>query len=80
MALEVTLGNCNVMPGQACIHDFSSANCKWIVKSWIPACAGMTALTDPHCHCEERSDEAIHLSSLVFQKKMDCFPSCVLQK
>jgi hypothetical protein len=33
------------------------------------------ALTDPHCHCEERSDEAIHLSSLVFQKKMDCFTS-----
>jgi hypothetical protein len=37
--------------------------------------AASWALTDSHCHCEERSDEAIHLSSLVFQKKMDCFTS-----
>jgi hypothetical protein len=32
MTLEVTLGNFNVMPAQAGIHDFSSANCRWIVK------------------------------------------------
>jgi len=44
MTLEVTLGNFNVMPAQAGIHDFSSANCRWIVKSWIPAFAGMTGL------------------------------------
>jgi hypothetical protein len=44
MALEVTLGNFNVMPAQAGIHDFSSASCSWTVKSWIPAFAGMTDL------------------------------------
>ena len=42
MTLQVTLGNFNVMPAQAGIHDFSSAICRWIVKSWIPAFAGMT--------------------------------------
>jgi hypothetical protein len=46
MALEVTLGNITVMPAQAGIHDFSSASCRWIVKSWIPAFAGMTGLVD----------------------------------
>jgi hypothetical protein len=40
--LEVTLSNFNVMPAQAGIHDFSSASRTWIVKSWIPAFAGMT--------------------------------------
>ena len=35
MTLEMTLGNFNVMPAQAGIHDFSSVNCGWIVKSWI---------------------------------------------
>jgi hypothetical protein len=44
MALEVTLGNFNVMPARAAIHDFSSAICRWIAKSWIPAFAGMTGL------------------------------------
>jgi hypothetical protein len=42
MTLEVPLGYFNVMPAQAGIHDFSSAICNWIVKSWIPAFAGMT--------------------------------------
>jgi hypothetical protein len=42
MALEVTLVTFNVMPAQAGIPDFSSSMCRWIAKSWIPACAGMT--------------------------------------
>jgi hypothetical protein len=44
MTLEVILGNFNVVPSQDGIHDFSSAICRWIAKSWIPAFAGMTGL------------------------------------
>jgi len=29
----VSLGNFNVMPSKDGIHDFSSAICRWIVKS-----------------------------------------------
>jgi hypothetical protein len=44
MTLEVALGNFKVMPAQGGIHDFYSASCRWIGKSWIPAFAGMTGL------------------------------------
>jgi hypothetical protein len=44
MAVYLTLGNFNVMPAKAGIHDFSSVSGNWIVKSWIPAFAGMTGL------------------------------------
>jgi hypothetical protein len=49
MAVEVTLDTFNVMPAQAPggapRHPrLFSASCRWTVKSWIPAFAGMTGL------------------------------------
>jgi hypothetical protein len=82
MVLEVTLGNCNVMPSKDGIHDFSSASCKWIVKSWIPAFAGMTGLVGQSL-CGLVQDGIVDLLRprlkkvflLLFLQKKKCFLS-----
>ncbi len=38
----LTLCSSTVIPAQAGIHDFSATKCWLIVKSWMPAFAGMT--------------------------------------